>query len=63
MIDLDIKEHEGMIDDVLFEVIVYPLQFTPVLFDEHPSKQEVRFESLIDISNNDVPSVDIPNRY
>ena len=63
MIDSDPKEHVGETTDVASEVIVSPLQSTPVPSNEHPTEQEVTPEPLIDISNDDVPSVDIPNRY
>ena len=42
---------------------VTPEPFTHVPSNEHPTEQEVTPEPLIDISNDDVPSVDIPNRY
>ena len=63
MIDLDLKEQEGETTDVVSEDMVSPLQFTPVSSDEHPTEQEVTPKPLIDISNHDVPSVDIPRRY
>ena len=62
MIDPNLKEQVGETTDVVSEVIVSLLQFTPVPSNEHPTEQEVTREPLIDISNEDVPSVDIPNK-
>ena len=63
MIDQDPKEQVGETTDIVSEAIVSPLQFIPVPSDEHPTEQEVTPEPIIDTSNDDAPSVDIPSRY
>ena len=63
MTDPDPKEQVGKNTDVVFEVIVSPLQFTLVPSDEHSIEQEVTPEPTVDESNDDVPNVDIRSRY